>query len=148
MKKHVAYIIIGMACLMFSSCHLTSSNNGDLDGLWQLMTVENLQTGAITDGRDVGGGIRWAFMGDLLSLRNDDKEVFCRFEHAGETLKVYKPYLSGRFTNAQDDFPITDAAELNVFGVYRLEEYFKILQLDGDDMRLESTTVRLTFRKY
>ena len=37
---------------------------------------------------------------------------------------------------------------MNVYGLYQLEEFFRILQLDSDNMQLESDKVRLTFRKY
>lgn len=132
---------------MLSSCKVVTSNNGKLDGLWQVTTMVNLQTGEVIDGRDVGKGLNWAFQGDLLMMRGE-KELVFRFEHAGETLKVHKPYLSGRYTETADDTPITDASQLNVYGIYKLEEYFKILQLTSDDMQLESANVRLTFRKY
>ena len=74
--------------------------------------------------------------------------IICSFEHAGEILRVYNPYLSGRFTELHDDTPITDATMMNVYGLYQLEEFFRILQLDSDNMQLESDKVRLTFRKY
>lgn len=142
--KKIAFFLL---TVLLSSCHVVTSNNGDLDGLWQMRTIENLQTGEVIDGRDIGRGLNWAFQGSLLMMRGDQVFV-CSFEHAGETLKIYKPYISGRFTETHDDTPVTDASTLNVYGVYQLEEYFKILQLDANDMRLESGKVRLTFRKY
>ena len=141
-------IIYSCVVLFFlSSCNMETSNNGDLDGLWQMLTIENLQTGEVKDGRDVGTGLNWAFQGRLLMMRGSEEFVW-RFDHSGETLKLYTPYYSGRFKEVHDDTPVTDATPLNVYGVYRLEEYFKILQLESDNMRLESPNVRLTFRKY
>lgn len=145
-RLHLLYII--SITLLFSSCHLEMSHNGDLDGVWQMLTIENLQTGEVIDGRDVGSGLNWSFQGRLLMMRGAADIYVWRFDHSGETLKLYSPYFSGRFTEIHDDTPVTDATELNVYGVYRLEEYFKILQLDSNHMRLESPNVRLTFRKY
>ena len=146
MKK--LYIIIGIGIiLLLTSCRMETSNNGDLDGLWQMTTFENLTTGEVTDGRDIGGGLNWSFQGRLLMMRGADELVFS-FERGDGVLKLYNPYLSGRFTETRDDTPITDATQLNVYGVYQLEEYFRILELNSSYMRLETANVRLTFRKY
>lgn len=142
--KKIAFFLL---TALLTSCHVVTSNNGDLDGLWQMTTIENLQTGEVIDGRNVGGGLNWAFQGSLLMMRGSNP-IVCRFEHTGDILRVYSPYLSGRFTEKHDDTPLEDTSELTVYGVYQLEEYFKILQLDANDMRLESANVRLTFRKY
>lgn len=142
--KKIAFFLL---TALLTSCHVVTSNNGDLDGLWQMTTIENLQTGEVSDARDINTGLNWAFQGSLLMLRGG-QEVVCRFDHAGETLKIYSPYISGRFAEEHDDMPITDATILNIYGIYQLEEYFKILQLDANDMQLESANVRLTFRKY
>lgn len=139
--------LIGV-CLMMSGCHTVTSDNGDLDGLWQQTTIENLQTGVFSDGRDVGSGVTWAFQGPLLSMRDGATEVIYSFQMGGDILKVYNPYFSGRFTDVADDIAIIDASQLNVFGLYQLEEHFKILQLDRSTMILESSHVRLSFRKY
>ena len=142
--KKIAFFLL---TILLSSCHIVTSNNGDLDGLWRMRTIENLQTGEVIDGRDIERGLNWAFQGSLLMMRGSDV-IICSFEHAGEILRVYNPYLSGRFTELHDDTPITDATMMNVYGLYQLEEFFRILQLDSDNMQLESDKVRLTFRKY
>ena len=142
--KKIAFFLL---TALLTSCHVVTSNNGDLDGLWQMTTIENLQTGEVADARDINTGLNWAFQGSLLMMRGG-QEIVCSFDHAGETLKIYSPYISGRFAEEHDDTPITDATILNIYGIYQLEEYFKILQLDANDMRLESANVRLTFRKY
>lgn len=146
MRKTMVYILLA-ACTMLASCNIVTSDNGDLDGLWQLTTMEDLQTGAVSDGRDVNNGLNWSFQSSLLVMRGADEFIFS-FEHADGLLKVYNPYFSGRFLEAKDDTPVTDAAVLNVYGVCQLEEYFRILQLDNSSMLLESANMRLSFRKY
>jgi len=146
MRRICAYILVTV-CFLLASCNIVTSDNGDLDGLWQMTTFENLKTGEVCDGRQIGGGLNWAFQGHLLVMRGADELIFS-FEHGDRVLKLYNPYLSGRFTETSDDTPITDATQLNVYGVYQLEEFFRILELNSSNMRLESANVRLTFRKY
>lgn len=150
MKKLSLYIIIGVSLLMVS-CNLVISDNGDLDGLWQLRTIENLRTGQISDGRD--RGVQWAFQGSLLQLcASTDtifSDVFCSFCHDGATLELTNPHFFGRFVEGvNDDVRVEDAKYLHVYGLYRLEESYRVLQLDGETMRLQSDSVRLYFRKY
>jgi len=85
----MVYILLA-ACTMLASCNIVTSDNGDLDGLWQLTTMENLQTGAVSDGRDVNSGLNWSFQSSLLVMRGADELVFS-FEHADDMLKVYNP---------------------------------------------------------
>lgn len=137
--------VLLLTCFL-TSCHFVTSDNGDLDGLWQLRVIEDLSTGVVTDGRD--DDVTWAFQGNLLSTRNKRTELLFRFNHAGNTLVLSNPYFSGRFTSLLNDTLITDVSQLADFKIYRLEEHFEILQLDGDNMCLQSDRVRMSFRKY
>ena len=132
-------------CLLLTACHVETSDNGDLDGLWQLAYMEDLQTGQVRDCRD--DNLSWAFQWHLLVMRGGE-EVLFRFQLDGATLTVSNPYLSGRFTETRDDTPVSDPAVLNVYGVYQLEERFQVLQLDDSHMTLQSDRVRLSLRKY
>lgn len=147
--KHLYYIIIGI-CLLLAGCDTHSSDNGDLDGFWQVRTMENLLTGEVSDGRD--HQVTWAFQGDFLMLNFDRNkggtEYVASFIYTGDALKVHNPYLSGRFLEGNDDTPVEDAAVLNIFGIYHLEENYEVVQLDGDDMCLQSQTMRLYLKRY
>ena len=149
MKK--LYLLIIAACFSFVSCDLETSDNGDLDGLWQLRTIEKLKTGEKTDGRQ--NSVRWSFQADMLMIDADTSlpfyEIICRFEHDNQTLQVTDPHFSGRFVEDVNDDPIvTDPEDLKIYGLYKLAESFKVLELNCDDMILESDSVRLHFRKY
>lgn len=147
--KHLYYIIIGI-CLLLAGCDTHSSDNGELDGFWQVRTMENLLTGEVADGRD--HQITWAFQGDFLMLNFDRNkggtEYVASFIYTGDALKVHNPYFSGRFSEGNDDTPVEDAAVLNIFGIYNLEESFKVVKLDGSDMCLQSEAMRIYFRRY
>ena len=145
------YIYIIGICLLLASCDIVTSDNGDLDGLWQLREVENLQTGEVRDGRF--DNAQWAFQGSLLVMKASTHTLFtgvvCSFRHEGNTLVVSDPHFFGRFVEGvNDDVKVADASSLHIYGLYQLEEHFQILQLDGDVMRLQSDSVCLNFCKY
>lgn len=145
------YILFITACFSFVSCNVETSGNGDLDGLWQLRTIEKLKTGEKTDGRQ--NAVRWSFQADMLMIDAETNllfyEIICRFKHEGQILQVTNPHFSGRFIEEINDDPsVSNPDDLKIYGLYKLNESFKVLELNGDNMILESDSVRLQFRKY
>ncbi len=134
MKRVLLYIIIGMGLL--TACSSESSNNGDLDGFWQLT------------GRP---GITWSFQGKILEFRDVNQvhhDLMAKFRHEGNLLIVYDFRLVDRDAG---DLPVTEseAADLRAYGINNLEEeQFQIRLLTSDDMHLESSSESLHFRKY
>lgn len=133
MKRVLLYIIIGMGLL--TACSSESSNNGDLDGFWQLT------------GRP---GITWSFQGKILEFRDVNQvhhDLMAKFRHEGNLLIVYDFRLVDRDAG---DLPVTEseAEDLRAYGISNLEEQFQIRQLTSDDMHLESSSESLHFRKY
>jgi hypothetical protein len=134
MKRVLLYIIIGMGLL--TACSSESSNNGDLDGFWQLT------------GRP---GITWSFQGKILEFRDVNQvhhDLMAKFRHEGNLLIVYDFRLVDRDAG---DLPVTEseAADLRAYGISNLEEeQFQIRQLTSDDMHLERSSESLHFRKY
>ena len=109
--------------------------------------MEDLLTGELSDMRE--NGITWSFQGDLLYLRDAEGHIIlCHFELVDNVLRLYDPHYSLRHKEEEADVPVEDVADLIPYGISELEEYFKVLELDGNTMRLESMDVRLTFRKY
>ena len=145
--KCLKYILLCL-CMTLSSCKLHTSGNGDLDGFWQGTTMENLETGELSDMRE--NNITWSVQGDLLVMRShaEAEGIIWRFDLTDNVLHIYEPYYSRRFAEEGTDVPVEDVADLIPYGISELEEYFKVLELDGNTMRLESMDVRLTFRKY
>jgi len=147
MTNYLKYCLMFL-CVALSSCKLHTSGNGDLDGFWQGTTMENLETGELSDMRE--NNITWSVQGDLLVMRSiaETEGIIWRFDMTDNVLHIYEPYYSRRFGEEGTDVPVEDVADLIPYGISELEEYFKVLELDGNTMRLESMDVRLTFRKY
>ncbi len=145
MKRLSIYLIIGIS-LLLTSCHLVTSDNGDLDGLWQMTIMEDLQTGEVSDGRD--NSVSWAFQGGMVQMNGNTiplNHVIGKFEKGGNSLRIYHMAI---FTHSKGDTPIEDASMLEVVGITQLDENFQILELNSNTLRLESAAKRLTFRKY
>lgn len=145
MKKLYIYII-GVVLLM-AGCDVESSSNGDLDGFWQMTARSDKYT-------DVGArdmresGLTWSFQGKLLELRdvNDrQKDIVMSFEHVGNQLRLYNPYLVERDS---EDIIVSDLEVLLPYGISQTDGKYDVVELSGDRMVLENERFLLKFRKY
>ena len=138
-----------------------TSGNGDFDGYWQLETMDTLSTGGTTDMHD--SLVFWAVQHHIIELcsRQADPQtlaykyfsVFYHFERSGDTLHFIADSLG-----QPKDMPVIDLRsaadpyatfeQVKVYGFSRFDETFRVLQLDGDNMTLESQFYRMYFRKY
>lgn len=142
MTKKIFYILTTL--LLMTSCEFEMSDNGTLDGLWQMTEMQETNKDVV-DMRETG--ITWGFNFKLLEIR-DKSMVFgylCRFEHKDGHLRVYEPREQ---KHMEYDKLIIDPIVLNPFGIYTNDENFKIEVLTEDCMILVSEKTRLKFRKY
>lgn len=132
---------------MAASCdNFHASDNGRLDGFWQLTSVDSLHNGHSADMHK--SGIYWAVQANLLEVR-DTKfvhvDVFFRFIHDGDNLTLYDPVADNRIIS---DSVVTDPSTLYFYGLSHLTETVKVLQLTKTKMTLQSERLRMYFRKY
>lgn len=138
-----------------------SSGNGDFDGYWQLETIDTLATGSTTDMHD--SLVFWAVQHHLIELCSRQVEpqtfsykyfsVFYHFNRSGDMLHFIADSIG-----QPKDMPVIDLRgsldpyatieQVQVYGFSRFDETFRILQLDNDNMTLESARFRMHFRKY
>ena len=133
------------AFLLLTSCEIEFSNNGKLDGFWQLIAVDTLSTQHTSDLKT--SGRTWAFQGRLLEMRDTKggySDLYFSFEHRGDSLFLDSPYLSDRDV---DDIKITDINIVRPYGVNGLKEGFEIENLSNNKLILRSKTLRLMLRK-
>lgn len=134
------------ALLLLTSCEIEFSNNGKLDGFWQLIAVDTLATQHTSDLKT--SGRTWAFQGRLLEMRDTKggfSDLYFSFEHRGDSLFLDSPYLSDRDA---DDIKITDINIVRPYGVNGLKEGFEIESLSNNKLILRSKTLRLLFKKH
>ena len=133
------------ALLLLTSCEIEFSNNGKLDGFWQMIAVDTLATQHTSDLKT--SGRTWAFQGRLLEMRDTKggySNLYFSFEHRGDSLFLDSPYLSDRDV---DDIKITDINIVRPYGVNGLKEGFEIESLSNNKLILRSKTLRLMLRK-
>ena len=142
--KQLAYMMIAM--LTLGACDIYTSDNGDLDGYWQLHTVDTLSTGVTCDMRD--SMKYWSYQTDLLYLTDrteDVNNIFMRFEMKDGQMTVSNPIIDKR-----DSFDIVlkDYDILRHYGIHDVPETLRIVELTSGRMVLENRLLRLYFRKY
>lgn len=146
MKKIFACIVILITTI--SACnHFHTSDNGLLDGFWQLTQADTLQSGVSADVKDKR--IFWTVQFNLLEVRNyvpdGPTNILFRFEHQGDSLIVYNPVADQQ---AVQDSIVTDLRTIEYYGLYNLREKLLILQLSSSKMILQNERLRMHFRKY
>lgn len=149
MKKLTHLLYICFLVLGLSACELETSDNGSLDGFWQLSAIDSLNNGHSADMRQ--SSIYWGVQVNLLNIRDlKRKESFMfRFELKNDTLRLYAPVKDIRPSASEVlDERVMNSMELRHIGLSRLDEKFKVLHLTGSRMTLESEHFRMHFRKY
>ena len=132
--------------LMLTACTIETSDNGSLDGFWQLAQVDSLHNGIVVDMRS--SNIFWAVQAKMLEVRQADRikgNVIFRFQHIGNWLILSEPVVNDREIG---DSILTDVELLRPYGLTGLSDTLRIWQLDGEQMLLDSKIVRMHFRRY
>ncbi len=129
--------------IILNACDVEMSNNGDLDGYWQLSRVDTLDGGSRYM---INSRVFWSFQMNLLQLNKvDNTDYLMQFDYKDAKLRVYDPYLSARNTG---DKPVTDIDVLRPYGVNSLDEEFEVETLTSSKMVLTSSMLRLYFNRY
>ena len=144
--KRFLYIIIGVT-LLLTSCDKETSDNGKLDGFWQITKmIPSKATSSSSDMRT--SGITWAFQGHILELRDVNKvhqDIVMSFTREGNKLILSVPYKVDRDA---DDVLLEDAELLMPYGITHINETFEISELSNERMVLSNVDMYLIFRKY
>ena len=139
-------LYIFFVLLMFAACDIHTSDNGDLDGYWQLRSVDTLSTGGTCDMRD---SMRfWSSQANILHVRdNHDKirKVLMRFNITDNVMILSDPIIDLRDSS---DILFTDTTILWHYGIHDIPETLKVITLNSSTMVLENRVLRLNLRKY
>jgi len=137
MKRLVYTIGLVMALVLTSCGELERSDNGALDGNWQLMTIDTLATNGTKNMKSQK--LFWAVQFELLQIKAD-KNYYFHFEQTDQTLTLKSA--------AQYGEDLYTLEQLRPLGINEQNECFGIDKLNGSEMILRSSLLRLTFRKY
>ena len=151
---HIAFVaLVGTFVMVFSSCEMETSKNGDLDGYWHLESIDTLENRWTSDfyARKVFSVIEHK----LIVIRDLNVGPFdgfyMRFDQTGDSLLIPKAYRKNQnYHEGDDDAPISadDMEDLRKYGINNLPEGFAKEALSGSKMILRSKTLRLKFKKF
>lgn len=124
----IALAVMAVIVLGATSCR-KGGINGDLDGQWQIMEVENLATGETT---------------------GQQRLYYCLYLHTVNL--TGSGMTTGNMTYEGDrltlEFPISTVDQLSRWYIYEKTTIFRVEALSGSHMVLVSDRVRISFRKY
>lgn len=148
MKKYTYILIVLFTTLFASSCE-SYQIHGELDGFWQVQSIENKQTGEITQCK---GDIYYSFQRDLVLVSYVSPNI-----PTGQTKENYIAY----FTHENDVITMTDfriyidrdgkqapLSKLAKFGLYETFNKFQIENLCKNDLALNTDKVRIVMKKH
>lgn len=148
MKNILYTLYIYLVCLAICSCDKLPKN-GDLDGMWQVLTIEhNGTTDNIKESQ-----YYLSFQLDLFQLTTtrNNKIYYGYFDHKNDSI-IFRQFsdMAEEHPTAPDNYPITsdNISIINQWGFYALKDSFKIELLTKDDMILRSKHARITYRKF
>lgn len=147
--KNIFLITVCLVFVLCTSCGdlIETSNNGKLDGYWQLAQVDTLGSETSVDMTEskVFWGVQGKFFTMLDTQQSPSYGYMFRFKHTGDSLLLY----DGRVNNRDvSDSLLTNVDELRGLGVNYLEERFLIERLSNSRMVLRDSILRLHFRKF
>lgn len=137
MKKYVYMMALALGAV---SCG-DVPDNGDLDGLWHLRTVETLEDNQVEDVKATR--IYYAIQQRLITVKHESLGQYVgRFVHTGDSLILHQ------FVVYQREDEEATAEELLPFGLEGTESRYAVRQLHADRMVLRSANKELTFKKF
>lgn len=148
MKQNIYKLLILFTIVLTSSCE-SYLIHGDLDGFWQVKSIENKQTGDVTY---CNGDTYYSFQRDLILV-----SYVLPSTPVGQVKENYIAY----FTHVNDSISMTDfriylnregkqapLSKLEKFGLYETFNNFCVEKLDNKSLILNSNKSHIVLRKY
>lgn len=148
MKRQIYKSLALLIIILISSCE-SYQIHGDLDGFWQVKSIENKQTGEVTHCK---GDIYYSFQRELVLISYVSPNI-----PTGQMKENYVAY----FTHENDVITMTDfriyidkkapqvpLSKLEKFGLYDTYNRFQIEKLCKNDLVLNTDKVRIVMKKH
>ena len=148
MKRQIYKSLALLIIVLISSCE-NYQIHGDLDGFWQVSTIEKKETGDIIH---CNGDTYYSFQRELVLVSYASPEI-----PTGQSKENYIAY----FTHENDSIYMTDfriyfdrngkqapLSELEKFGLYELYNAFAVEELNRSSLVLSSEKTRISLKKY
>ena len=147
--RKLLVVLFPMTVLMLNSCgwiEFETSDNGDLDGYWHLVSVDTLSTGGTLDVSEKR--TFWSIQATLLQVYsldiNGGQRYISRFTYEDNRIKLEGMRTHNR---ADGDPVVEDVSVLTQYGIHELSESFVVESLSSSRMTLRSEGYRLWYKK-
>lgn len=152
--KHIGLLaLLGCSLLLLSSCD-KMPENGDLDGMWQLMTIQTPQgTRQVQQQAYIIFYMKLAEWRVPVKPQTLDFHYYSHFNQQGDSLCFYDLcHASAHTVSDSDDIPVTveeiAAGALADWGIHTLHTRYRVLQLNAKHLTLEKADTVYAFRKF
>lgn len=153
MRKMRNFSLITIFLLLLTGCSIETSDNGVLDGRWQLMEI-NYFDGSNRKVETKEQLIFWDIQYKLISIHSMSgklhdsltEESLCWFNYTKDSLKLSDFYRHFREADQKIDDPLTTYFQKT--GINGIKANFAVLHLDSKSMLLQSDYAKLSFRKF
>ena len=148
----VLILLCGLVSVAFLGTCDKMPINGDLDGMWQLMTVQT--PGHTRDAKtDQVYMCIQLHMVEWRYVRNDKIHFYSHFRQQADSLYILDLYhASTHAAVGSDDIPVTASemalGAMDLWGIHTLDTRYRIHHLDENDLTLEKADTIYTFRKF
>lgn len=148
MKKYTYILITLLTVVLVSSCE-SYQIHGDLDGFWQVKSIENKQTGEVTHCK---GDIYYSFQRELVLISYVSPNI-----PTGQMKENYVAYFSHENDSiSMSDFRIyldregkqAPLSKLTKFGLYDTFNTFRVEKLDKTSLILNSENTLIRMHRY
>lgn len=148
MKKYIYQIFTLLIVAIASSCE-SYQIHGDLDGFWQVTSIENKQTGDIIH---CNGDTYYSFQRELVLISYVSPNIptglmkenyIAYFSHGNDSIIMtdFRIYIDKEATQV----PLP---KLEKFGLYDIFNRFQIEKLNKNDLVLNTDKVRIAMKKH
>lgn len=151
MRKYIGYTILSILTVLLMSCDKMPMN-GDLDGMWQLVSEQLDGESGQTDRKPDRIYISFQLHTAQFDGHGKVGAYYSTFCHKGDTLRFQNICAkSMNETKEDDNRPLTEEeikASMRDWGFVSLNPAFKVEMLNSKHMVLRSDFSTLRFRKF
>ncbi len=153
--KHKSLLtLLSVFLLMLGGCD-KMPENGDLDGMWQLMTIQTPEaTLQVKEQRAyINFYMHLAEWRMPLRPHTDDFRYYSHFTLKGDSLCFFDLcHASAHTATGSDDIPVTAeemaAGAMADWGIHTLHTRYRVLQLNAKHLTFEKADTVYAFRKF
>lgn len=144
-RRHILFVF---AALLLTACDKMPMN-GDLDGMWQLLTEEKADT--TLNVKDSRIYISFQLHTVQFDAHGTSRQYYATFTHRGDTIAYSTICHAAAYETQTDDNELVTADELpalSTWGIYSLQPTYTVLRLSSETLVLRSDSSTLRLRKF